>query len=628
MSSSRPRIPWAGVWLALLAGSAPAVTLGSNAITSANGIHVDPDQDGVYEVFIGGNGSLEAGSQAGNVQLGITGNARILSSLDLSGNAVLSGNVDLCAGNVLVDAANAMLRIGSAAPRSALQLSGSLGFLVQQATGNTTLGDNSFILAKPDQAGGNIVLTLPAAASVPGRTYCVKKSSNSSNTVTISGTVDGSSDVVLGKDTIGYPYAEVASDGAAWHLAYRSDSTNSPPRLSAITAKGTPRNVPLRFVTFTADEGWRSEESPQALSVHSCTSSNQVLVSNGNFGHTFTDEGRGGHGELTISPSTNQTGDTDITLTVTDGLDTVSGNFLVTVTPAVSPPTAWPVHACTNINTGVNITLFAVDSTSGHAITGWTNVTSPRHGTLAGSANFYTYTPDTGFTGRDWFTWHATDSAGESSSIGIATFLVAGNAAFIVANATSLAVGERNAKTMLSSMGITVTATSDNSANGTEGNGRDILILSGSCAEAQIKAIYKDMTTPILTWMPSTYGLTQGLAMCPDDGSTAVSSNTLAIVASHPLAGGLASGNQWVYDPAASMARAVNKPYSSATVVGNVLNATGDPGLFVYASGANINGFLAPAKRVATFLDDGTSDGLTPTGNILFQAAVNEALAR
>lgn len=70
-----------------------------------------------------------------------------------------------------------------------------------------------------DATAGNIVVSLPAAASVPGRIYTVKKVDASANTVTIdpaaAETIDGAATKVISAQWVSLT---IQADGAEWFL--------------------------------------------------------------------------------------------------------------------------------------------------------------------------------------------------------------------------------------------------------------------------------------------------------------------------------------------------------------------------------------------------------------------------
>ena len=79
-----------------------------------------------------------------------------------------------------------------------------------------------------------------------------------------------------------------------------------------------------------------------------------------------------------------------------------------------TPPVANNQSVSTTQNTPVAITLTATDA-DGNALT-YSTVSGPSHGTLSGSAPNLTYTPNTGYTGSDSFTFKANDGTVDSNT--------------------------------------------------------------------------------------------------------------------------------------------------------------------------------------------------------------------
>ena len=113
--------------------------------------------------------------------------------------------------------------MGTANPLSTLEISGTLGMNVQSVSSNTTLSGNSVVLAT---LSANTTLTLPAASSVTGRQYTIKKTSNSHTLAVVvasgGGNIDGNGKLSLTSSGNGYPFATVISDGSAWYILRRS----------------------------------------------------------------------------------------------------------------------------------------------------------------------------------------------------------------------------------------------------------------------------------------------------------------------------------------------------------------------------------------------------------------------
>jgi hypothetical protein len=138
------------------------------------------------------------------------------------------------------------------------------------------------------------------------------------------------------------------------------------------------------------------------------------------------------NGQVRYTPQANFEG-TDVftyTIQMSNGNTTAvtptiaTGSVIVTVGSPPSPP-ALPVigknapvamdgTVTTNRNTAVNVLLNATDA-DGDTLT-YSIVSNPVRGTLSGSGANRTYTPNTGYVGRDSFSFKATDTWGVSSN--------------------------------------------------------------------------------------------------------------------------------------------------------------------------------------------------------------------
>lgn len=95
---------------------------------------------------------------------------------------------------------------------------GPLSLATRAITGNRTLDATDYTILA-DATGGNITVTLPAAASHSGRVYNVKKTDSNANTVTLDGnaseTIDGATTYALSAQ---YEALTIQSDGSNWHI--------------------------------------------------------------------------------------------------------------------------------------------------------------------------------------------------------------------------------------------------------------------------------------------------------------------------------------------------------------------------------------------------------------------------
>ena len=137
------------------------------------------------------------------------------------------------------------------------------------------------------------------------------------------------------------------------------------PSISDIPNQVTPTNVPLTGIAFTVTDA----ETPNSLNV-TATSTNQTLLSDANIIITGTGSSR----TLSLTPFAGQAGLTLVTVTVSDGTQTASDTFLLTVFPnlgliinepfsypngtqiadPVNFPTPWLHHSGSNAQTLVN----------------------------------------------------------------------------------------------------------------------------------------------------------------------------------------------------------------------------------------------------------------------------------
>lgn len=175
----------------------------------------------------GGTVTMDASAAARQFTLPASapiGYAVTLRKGDSSGNAVtVVGTIDGQTNYLLVAAQQAVtivydganwLTVGSSrADQTYTKIS-------PKAANYTVVAADIRSLLVVDAAAANRTITLPAANAVPaGFTVKVKKGDSSFNTVTVSGTIDGSANYLL---RLPQQAAEFASDGSSWYLAGES----------------------------------------------------------------------------------------------------------------------------------------------------------------------------------------------------------------------------------------------------------------------------------------------------------------------------------------------------------------------------------------------------------------------
>ena len=132
---------------------------------------------------------------------------------------------------------------------------------------------------------------------------------------------------------------------------------------------------------------------------------------------------------VTYTPNTGFSGTDSFTYKATDGQGVNSNIATVTITVngAQNHPTVDSKTISTNAGTPVQITLTGTDPIARDVLK-FSVVDNPQHGTLTNpTSNSVTYTPNTGFSGTDSFTYKATDGQGVNSNIATVTITVNGS---------------------------------------------------------------------------------------------------------------------------------------------------------------------------------------------------------
>jgi F5/8 type C domain/Bacterial Ig domain len=128
---------------------------------------------------------------------------------------------------------------------------------------------------------------------------------------------------------------------------------------------------------------------------------------------------------VTYTPNSGFSGTDSFTYKATDGQGVDSNIATVTITVNAPPPTANDESIQTNSGTPVQITLTGTDPIPGDVLK-FSVVSNPQHGTVTPGtvSSIVFYTPDTGFSGTDSFTYKATDGQGVDSNIATVSIIV------------------------------------------------------------------------------------------------------------------------------------------------------------------------------------------------------------
>ncbi len=129
-------------------------------------------------------------------------------------------------------------------------------------------------------------------------------------------------------------------------------------------------------------------------------------------------------GKVRVTPAADFHGDLVVAYAVDDGLEVVTGQATITVTPVNDAPVAQGAELAVGRNQPLAIALAGSD-VDGDALT-FELVDAPAHGTITGAPGELTYTPATDYVGADALTFVARDGALTSAPATVTIDVVAG----------------------------------------------------------------------------------------------------------------------------------------------------------------------------------------------------------
>jgi len=120
------------------------------------------------------------------------------------------------------------------------------------------------------------------------------------------------------------------------------------------------------------------------------------------------------NGLISFTPDNNNVGIHNIEVTCSDGTADTKDSFTLTINNVNDAPVANDVSASTSEDSSVSITLDCTD-VDGDSLT-YSIVSDPSHGSLSGSGDTRTYTPDANYNGADSFTYRCNDGTTNSNT--------------------------------------------------------------------------------------------------------------------------------------------------------------------------------------------------------------------
>ncbi len=194
---------------------------------------------------------------------------------------------------------------------------------------------------------------------------------------------------------------------------------------------------------------------------------------------------------------------------------------------------------------------------------------------------------------------------------------------FVVGN-TNLNTGDAAAKNRLEALGHIVTTISGSASQSNSANGKDLVVISSTVSSSNVNTKFRNSTVPVLVW--ESY-LFDDMKMTGTSTSTYGSINNqtqLTIADQNHFIASTLSGNQTIVNAASTLTWGSPAPAASkiATIAGNSSQAV----IFAYDTGDQMQGLIAPARRVGFYFADATASESTTTSWTLFTAAVAYAL--
>jgi len=132
--------------------------------------------------------------------------------------------VFLCSIFLLSFSSIAQVGIGTTDPKSTFEVNGTFGQKVNTITATTALDDTYGSVIICNNGSTSITVTLPAVGTCIGRVYTIKRNATSTANVTIAGTIDGVTNLILAKPG---EAVTLFSNGSEWKAASTNNSSSS-----------------------------------------------------------------------------------------------------------------------------------------------------------------------------------------------------------------------------------------------------------------------------------------------------------------------------------------------------------------------------------------------------------------
>jgi VCBS repeat-containing protein len=210
-----------------------------------------------------------------------------------------------------------------------------------------------------------------------------------------------------GADSFPYRASDGALNSATATVTITVACVNDAPTIADIADTSTNEDTPSGAIGFTIGD---AETAPVSLTV-TASSNNQALIPDAN----IVLGGSGANRSVTITPAANQVGTATITAQVSDGTDSASDTFVLTVNAVNDAPTATDDSLTMAEDSAATVVDVLANDTSApdtcETLT-VTAVTQPANGSVTLTGGVVEFTPDADFTGSTSFTYDIADGNG------------------------------------------------------------------------------------------------------------------------------------------------------------------------------------------------------------------------
>lgn len=218
----------------------------------------------------------------------------------------------------------------------------------------------------------------------------------------------------------------------------------------------------------------------------------------------------------------------------------------------------------------------------------------------------------------------ATGSNNETASTTLRIFAGTARKALFLTQFQAINAADGVVRNRLETLGYEVIQMSADSAQTSDADGKDLVVISGTAHANTASDKFRDVTIPVVTWEAHIFddmGMT-GTQVGNDYGSVADQTAVDVIDSTHPMAAGLSGQVTAVLELQPLRFGMAN---ASADVVATIAGDPSRPALFGYETGTAMVGLNAPARRVGAFFSDDGPAVFNVEGWTLFDAAIRWA---